>query len=182
MQLVISPLADAGIQVLAPDIVWNGTSGDFAMAAGSADGGALGSQAGGLQAQAPIATAVIMLLFSDAQADVSQLRFEHRGDRRGWPGDGFDIDTAAGEAPLGSLLWLFRRSTLSDLTASQVAAEAKRALQPLITQRLVNRINTRTEIDKAAGQLRLGVDLYGRDGRKTYAAQYDVLWQKPPPY
>lgn len=173
MQITLTPLAEAGVEVLPPDVVWTGVSGDFALAASEADG-----PAGGLKAANPLATAVVLLLFSDARAEPYELRDEHRGDRRGWVGDGFDIDAAAGEAPLGSKLWLYRRHELTDLTALEVAAEAERALQPLLGQGAVVTIRTAATVDKAAGRLSLAVGLYGRDGREVYAPRFDILWRR----
>lgn len=173
MLITVTPLSDAGVEVLPPDIVWDGVRGDFALAAGGTEG-----PAGGLRAANPLATAVLMLLFTDARAEAYELRFEHRGDRRGWVGDGFDVDVAAGEAPLGSKLWLYRRHELTELTGLEVAAEAERALQPLIAQGAVVRVAATAEIDKVAGRLSLKINLYGRDGREAYAAQYDVLWRR----
>ena len=173
MQLTLTSLADASDTLLPPDIVWNGYVGDFAVSAGGDDGAA-----GGLVAANPLRTAVILLLFTDARAETYQLRFEHRGDRRGWPGDGFDVDTAKGEAPLGSLLWTFRRHELNDRTAMEVAAEAERALQPLLGQQAVVAIRTKAVADKGAGRIVLTINLYGRDGRDLYAPQFDLLWSR----
>ena len=173
MQLTLTPLADEGVSVLPFDIVWNGFVGDFAVSAGGDDG-----PAGGLKAANPLRTAVILLLFSDARADPSALRFEHRGDRRGWPGDGFDVDTAGGEAPLGSWLWLYRRAALLDTTADEIAAEAERALQPLVRQGAVVRIDASAVADKAAGRVNLTVSLYGRDGQMAFADKFDILWRR----
>lgn len=173
MQLTLTPLADAGVALLPPDIVWNGVVGDFAVSAGGDDG-----PAGGLTAANPLRTAVILLLFTDARAETYELRHEHRGDRRGWPGDGFDVDRSKGEAPLGSKLWLYRRHELTEGTAMAVATEAERALQPLIRQGAVVRIAARATADKPAGRIRLTVNLYGRDGREAYAPQFDLLWRR----
>lgn len=173
MQLTLTPLADEGVAVLPPDIVWNGYVGDFALSSGGDDG-----PAGGLRAANPLKSAIILLLFSDTRAETYELRFEHAGDRRGWPGDGFDVDDAKGEAPLGSKLWLFRRHELTDLTGREMAAEAERALQPLVDQGAVVRITTAAAVDKAAGRIVLSVNLYGRDGREAYADQFDVLWRR----
>ncbi|GJD51078.1 hypothetical protein OPKNFCMD_3829 [Methylobacterium crusticola] len=173
MQLTLTPLADEGVTVLPPDIVWNGVVGDFALATTPEDGAA-----GGLVAANPLRTAVLLLLFTDARVEAAELRFEHRGDRRGWPGDGFDVDTAAGEAPLGSKLWLFRRHELTDLTAREVAAEAERALQPLVKQGAAARVTVAATADKVAGRINLSVGVYGRDGRSVYADQFDLLWKR----
>jgi phage gp46-like protein len=175
MQLTISPLSENGVQILPPDIVWNGFTGDFAMVTDPSQGGA-----GGLQAQHPIISAVIMCLFTDARADLRQLRFEHGGDRRGWPGDG--VSLFADERAFGSTLWAYRRYELTDTTAAEIAAEAKSALQPLLDEQLVVRIDVSAEVLKPQGQIRLAIDLYGRDGRKVYAAQFDPLWRTTTPY
>lgn len=173
MQLTITPLAEAGVAVLPPDIVWNGYVGDFAVSLRPQDG-----PVGGLVAANPLRTAVLILLFTDARAEAAQLRFEHGGDRRGWPGDGFDMDRAAGEAPLGSTLWLYRRHDLNDDTGRAMAAEAERALHPLIAQKAVARIDVGFVVDKMAGAVRLSIALYGRDGRQSFAERFDYLWRQ----
>lgn len=173
MQLTLTPLGDAGVGLLPPDVLWNGTAGDFAVSVRMEDG-----PAGGLVSANPLRTAVLLLLFSDARAEPGGLRFEHGGDRRGWPGDGFDVDTASGEAPLGSWLWLFRRRELLDSTALEVAAEVERALQPLIRQGAAARVEVAASVDKAAGRILLSVGLYGRDGASAYADKFDILWRQ----
>lgn len=172
--LTITPLGDAGVVVLPPDIVWDGTSGDFAVSTDQADGGV-----GGLVARNPYQTAVILLLNSDGQADPSDLHFEFHGDRRGWIGDSFDLDTAAGEAPLGSLLWLLRRSTLNDQTFAAIKAEVLRALNPLIVQGAAVRIDVEgSTMDKVAGRVSLVIGIYGRDRRQVYAGKFDYLLRR----
>ncbi|GJD65181.1 phage GP46 family protein [Methylobacterium frigidaeris] len=173
MQFTLTPLAEAGVAVLPPDIVWNGTVGDFAVSTDPADG-----PVGGLVAANPLRTAILLLLFTDARADPRDLRFEHRGDARGWPGDGFDVDTANGEAPLGSLLWLYRRRELSDLTAREIAAEAERALKPLLDQGAATTVTASATADKVGGRVLLSVGVYGRDGSEAYAAKFDLLWKR----
>ncbi|WP_158810238.1 phage GP46 family protein [Beijerinckia sp. L45] len=173
MQLTITPLADAGVEVLPPDIVWNGYVGDFAVSTVSADGGV-----GGLVARNPLQTAVALLLFTDVQVDASDLRFDLQGDRRGWVGDGFDVDTANGEAPLGSRLWLYRRSVLVAKTFSDIEVEIRAALQPLITQGAAVQINVSGEVLNAQGQVRCSIDIYGRNKTKAYSAKFDPLWKR----
>lgn len=173
MQLTLTPLADAGVSVLPFDVVWNGIVGDFAISAGGDDG-----PAGGFVSANPLRTAVVLLLFTDARADAASLRFEHRDDRRGWPGDGFDVDTAAGEAPLGSLLWLYRRSALLDVTGAQIEAEALRALRPLIRQGAAAKTTVTATVDKVNGRVGLAVGIYARDGSQTYSDRFDILWRR----
>ena len=174
MQLTITPLGDAGVAVLPPDILWNGTSGDFAVSTTQADGGA-----GGLVAKNPYETAVLLLLFTDARADLTDLRFEHHGDRRGWVGDAFDVDAAAGEAPLGSFLWLLRRTTLNPRSFAAIKAEVLRALNPLIAQGAAVRIDVDgSTMDQVAGRVALAIDIYGRDRRQVYAGKFDFLLRR----
>ena len=174
MQLTITPLSDAGVDVLPPDIVWNGFVGDFAIAQVPADGGV-----GGLVARNPIETAVLLLLFTDTQVDPMDLRFEHHGDPRGWVGDGFDVDVANGEAALGSRLWLYRRSVLIAKTFAEIKAEVLRALNPLMKQSAVVQIDVGGELLNAQNTIRLTVDIYGANKRKIYAARFDPLWSRP---
>ena len=101
-----------------------------------------------------------------------------KGDRRGWPGDGFDVDTANGEAPLGSFLWLLRRSTLNEVVFAALKAEAQRALSPLIDQDAVVSIEVGGTMDKVAGRVELTIDVYGRRGRKVHAIKFDILWKR----
>lgn len=161
---------DAGQDTGPPDIVWDGYRGDFALVTADNHG-----PAGGLRSGQQLATAVLMLLFTDARAAPEDIRFEHAGDRRGWVGDGFDL--APGETELGSRLWLYRRHELTDETARLIEDEALRALQPLIDQQAVVTINARAEADKVAGTVALALDLFGRNGDRVYQARFDDLWK-----
>ena len=173
MQLTVTPLGDAGVDVLPPDIVWNGFVGDFAISTNLADGGV-----GGFVSRNPIKTAVLLLLFTDARVDPTNLRFEHKGDPRGWAGDGFDVDTASGEAPLGSRLWLYRRSILIAKTFAEIRDEIDRALQPLIKQGAAVRIDVTGELLSSQNTVRAAIDIYGRDKDKVYSARFDPLWRR----
>lgn len=164
--LTITPLETAGVELLPPDIVWNGVAGDFVLANGT------------LQSSDPIKTAVVMLLFTDARGSDDQMRRADETDKRGWVGDGFDVDRARGETDLGSRLWLLRREALTEAIARDFQDEATRALQPLIAQGAVVRIDVTAEaITEPPGNLlRLLVNLYGRDGARRYADRFDILW------
>lgn len=189
MRLDLSPLGPADIAVLPPDIVWTnpaglplparpgatvGTVGDFVLETDPAYNGV-----GGFQARNPIESAVIMLLFSDARCAVSQLKIGLNGDRRGWVGDGFDVDTDNGEAPLGSLLWLDRRAALTEVNPAMIAATAKTALQPLIVQQVCAQIAVSASfLNQALGIVTLDTVLTGRDGRQVYARKFGPLWAR----
>lgn len=162
--LTITPLETAGVQVLPFDIVWDGARGDFVVSARD-----------GLQAESPLKTAVTMLLFSDVRGTDSEMERADESDKRGWFGDGVDVATADGEAPLGSRLWLYRREALTDAIARKFDDEARRCLQPLIDQGAVARIDVSATVI-GLETLRLTVDLYGRDGAKAFSDRFDILW------
>jgi phage gp46-like protein len=163
--VTISPLTRAGIAVLPPDILWSQTIGDIA----------LGGR-GGLASDDSIRTAVILCLFTDARASDDEMRPEFAGDARGWIGDGFDVDAGRFETALGSKLWLYRRHELTDETARLVAAEAKRALQPLVRQGVAVRVATVAEAQKAEGRIALSVQVVGSDGAVLADERFDILW------
>jgi phage gp46-like protein len=149
-----------------PDIAWTGTSGDF-----------VADPVFGLVADNPIRSAVIMLLFTNCACEPAQLRFEHGGDRRGWAGDSFGIDPRRGEQPLGSTLWLLRRSKLDAKIARQAEIEAERALQPLVAQKVAASVTALGAIAGRGERLDLAITLNARDGRPVYSDRFDVLWK-----
>lgn len=182
MLLTLTPLADAGVVLLPPDIVWQradgspagagfGVRGDFALAANPADG------AGALVARDPLRTAVILCLMTDARVADYEIDAGRAGDRRGYPGDGVDIDGTGPEQAMGSKLWLLRRMDLNDQTAMWAQAEARRALAPLVAQGAAARVEARATPDHARDALGLWVGLYARDGAQVYAEQFDLLWR-----
>ena len=182
MLLTLTPLADAGVVALPPDIVWLkddgtpagsgfGTVGDFGISNSIADG------PGGLVAKDPIRSAVILLLFTDCRVEGYEIDAGRAGDQRGWPGDGFDLDTNNGEQALGSKLWLLRRMDLNDQTALWAQAEAKRALGPLIVQGACVRVDASAEPDYARDTMRMAIALYGRDGSAVFNEKFDLLWK-----
>ena len=183
MQLDISPLADLGAVTLPPDLVMLRLDGtpcapgeygvryDFALAQSQADGGA-----GGLVARMPLATAVHLLMWTDAAPPPELLRRFGIKDARGWPGDGFDVQAAAGEAPLGSYFWVYRRAELSEQIGLELEAEARRCLKPLVGQAAVAKVTATCAVDLINDRAVLDVGLYARDGATLYAKKFDPLW------
>lgn len=182
MLLTLTPLADAGVVALPPDIVWLrrdgrpagsgfGVVGDFGIAETAADG------AGGLVAKNPLRSAVILCLMTDCRVEDYEVDAGRAGDQRGWVGDGFDVDASAGEQALGSKLWLLRRMDLNDQTALWAQAEAKRALQPIIRQGAAVKAEAKAEPDYANDLMRLWIGLYARDGSMVFSQQFDLLWK-----
>lgn len=183
MQLTVAPLADLGAVTLPPDLVMLRLDGtrcapgeygvryDFAVATTPSEGGA-----GGLVARMPLATAVHMLMWTDAAPPPELLRrFGIRG-ARGWPGDGFDVQAAQGERQLGSWFWVYRRAELSTQVGLELEAEARRCLDPLVGQAAVARITAACDVDLLHDRAVLDVGLHARDGTTLYARKFEPLW------
>ncbi len=167
----ILPLTSEREPSLAPDLVWDGIMGDLALA----EPGEVANR-GGLRARAALETAVLICLMSDARADPEELR---DGDiNRGWPGDTFDVDTAVGEAPIGSKLWLLQRSTVDAVdTPRRAEAYALAALQPLLDQGAAAAVIAKAEADPARNRLSLDVTLTDRAGSVLVSRRFSLLWQ-----
>ena len=87
----------ARVAAIAPAIVWDGKAGDFAVAPLTDP-----VNPGGLVADPAILSAITILVFTDSEGSPDPLAPDDL-DCRGWPGDGFDIDVAAGEGLIGSV-------------------------------------------------------------------------------
>jgi phage gp46-like protein len=105
---------------------------------------------------------VLLCLASDARLpDYMVGRFGFTiDDQKEWHGNTVAVDTASGEEPLGSLLWVLRRAPLSNYTAKMAEHFAAMALQPLIHQRVVAQFSIQAEIDKVLGRLSIRVAAY----------------------
>lgn len=160
----IVPLGGAAAPQLAPDLVWNGLAGDLALGLN-----------GGLRSSQQIATAVLICLMTDVRVEPAELR---DGDtNKGWPGDGFDLRD--NEVPLGSRLWLLRRSAVGDFAAPRLAEDyARAALQTLVDQGVCARVEVSAAADPARNRLDLSVELFGRDGGRVFNSRFGVLWDQ----
>lgn len=166
----IIPLPAIGQPSLSPDLVWDGIMADLAPAeVDEVD------NRGGLRAKAMLETAVLICLMTDARADVDELR---DGDvNRGWAGDTFEVDVEAGEAPIGSKLWLLRRRTVdADHTPRLAEAYAVEACNVLVRQGAAAKVMAVATADPARNRLDLSVTLTDRDGAVIVAPNFSVLW------
>ncbi|MEN5084252.1 phage GP46 family protein [Bosea sp. TWI1241] len=156
------------------DTVWSNEfgEGDWAL---DDPGGTSGSR-GGLQAKAGLATAIIIALFTDKRAPEGAMLDD--GDRRGWFGDRIDVREDLGEADLGSWIWLYERSALTDALPARVRDAAVEALEPIRLQGAVARFDVSVEMDRAADRLDLLVDAFSQDGTKSFSQRFALLWNQ----
>ena len=83
-----------------------------------------------------------------------------------------------GESPLGSKLWLLRRSALDEDIELRAADYAREALQPLLDQGVAVRADVTATASRANNRLDLDIGLYGRDGVVLYQKRFAVLWDQ----
>jgi phage gp46-like protein len=150
-----------------PDIGWNGLFGDLIVNPLTHP-----DAPGDLRAEQGLATQVLIHLMTDRRVEASELR--DGDENKGWIGDSFDL--AEHETPLGSRLWLLRRSSLFEGVEIRAQDYAREALQPLIDQEAVARIDVTATADRPQKRLNLAVDLYGREGEKVYSNRFELLW------
>lgn len=162
-----------------PYLLWDSIFDPVAGVCDWALAGAAPLNAGGLAAAQGLETAVNLCLFTDAALPPAHplAYLADDGDPRGWWGDGVDVRTDLGEAPLGSLLRLLQRAPLTPQIAMWAQQFAIEALAVLQQQGVVVKIAA-TAVIAAGQQLQLSVQLYGRDGANIYNRQFDLLWKQ----
>lgn len=135
---------------------------------------------GGLRATAALHTSVVLCLFTDKRIpdDHPLMWLVEHGDQRGWWGDGEDVRSDVNETALGSLLWIFERSTLTEEIRRWVEVIALEALAPLIAQGAAVRIDAQALAEFAFDRLDLFVQIYGRDGEKIYSERFADIWKQ----
>lgn len=158
------------------DTRWNGdptaptfASGDWSLA----DPAEEEFNRGGLAATDPLTTAIILCLFTDRRLP----DWMEVGDEgyKGWHGDYFAIDAEAGERELGSLLWTLDRGDLNFHTARMAEAFAMEALQTLVDQGVLSKVEVTAEIDQLAGRLSLHVRCYDPARDPMAERRFEVL-------
>lgn len=130
---------------------------------------------GGLAVGDQLTSAVIMCLFTDLRRPKWQTGTDVGGGPRGWAGDYFDIDQAAKERPMGSLLWTLERAPVDDDTAQSVKTEVLDALQTLVDQGRVGLFEVETELDKAKGKLAFSVSAFSETGQNLFENQFPFI-------
>lgn len=167
--LRIIPLDEADEIYRSPDLGWDGLLGDLLLNSLMHP-----TAPGDFRAEQGLATQVLILLMTDRRVEDSELRDGEQN--RGWLGDSFDrLD---GEDILGSRFWLLRRRSIYDGIEVDAEDYAREALQPLITQGAVARIDATAIANRAGNRLDLDVALYGQDGATVFNQKFGLLWRQ----
>jgi phage gp46-like protein len=165
--LKIIPVEETEEPYRAPDIGWNGIVGDLILNPLDHP-----EAPGDLRAEQGLATQVLISLMTDRRVEASELR--DGDENRGWIGDSFDV--VDGETPIGSRLWLLRRSALYPGIEIKAQDYAREALQPLIDQGAVAKVDVTAT--PGVNRLDLAVALYGRNGAQIYSSKFELLWRQ----
>jgi phage gp46-like protein len=167
--LKIIPVDDGEDPYRAPDLGWDGMIGDLILNPLTHP-----DAPGDLRAEQGLATQVLICLMTDRRVEDSELR---SGDvNKGWIGDSFDL--MDGETPLGSRLWLLRRSALYPGIETVAEAYAREALEPLINQGACVRADVKAAADPPNNRLTISVALYGRNGAQIFNSDFEILWRQ----
>jgi phage gp46-like protein len=137
---------------------------------------------GSLDDRQALATAVIVALGTDALADPDDpLPDPDSTDRGGWWGN-LDAEEIWGGWPIGSRLWLLRRSKIEDL-GSQRGATTVRAdryiresLQPFLDRRIATALDVNVE-RTGVERIEAHVVMY-RGSVAAVDMRYQILWQQ----
>ncbi|MFG6500137.1 phage GP46 family protein [Sulfitobacter sp. 1A15106] len=133
-------------------------------------------EGGDLRDNAVLLTSIILCVFSDARAPDDRDLPTSADDRRGWWGDQVDVRAEDGETELGSLLWLYERSAITDETLKGIKDTVYDSLQTLEDQGAIASRAVEVEADRGSGHVYIEINVYSRDGQKRYSQRFSRLW------
>jgi phage gp46-like protein len=120
-----------------------------------------------LAADADLATAVVLSLFSDRTANPDDQIWDGGG-HRGWWGDAYS------RFPLGSRLWLLHREKQTDLTRVRAEIYARESLTWMVADGVASAVEVRAEWAEL-GRLDLFVDIIRPSGLRT-GFRWALVW------
>ena len=128
-----------------------------------------------------LATAVAVALGTDALADINEILPDPDStDRQGWWGD-MDSDAIWGGWPIGTKLWLLRRSSLLPPQSKYGATQAwannyiKSALQPFVDNKICSWFEIMS-VRVTTQRVDILIRMY-RGPKAAIQLMYQVLWQ-----
>lgn len=141
-------------------LTWQTFAADFTIAAND------------LQTDAGLESAILISLFTDRRAEQSDQLPDASDDLRGWWADSFA--EVAGDR-IGSRLWLLHREKEQPSVITRAQEYAREALQWMIVDRVLERIDITAEVVRR-GVLGLLVVPY-RPDKRSVEFRYELNWQ-----
>lgn len=129
-------------------------------------------EANDLQVDDGLKTAIILSLFTDRRAELSDTLPDGQTDRRGWWADA--VPVVAGDR-FGSRLWLLDRSKQTADTLERAQAYAQESLQWLIDDRVTDSVTVVAEFIQPNLGLGLAVSAR-RPGGDLVKFRFDYTW------
>jgi phage gp46-like protein len=130
---------------------------------------------GALDDTEELATAVRIALGTDALADPDEELPGFDDDRKGWWAD-LDAGQIWDGWPIGSKIWLYRRSKIVGQTLAKLEGAIRDALQPMIDRAIFSRVDVSLERDTADANRVAGTVIIYRGPRPVIALRYASLW------
>lgn len=122
-----------------------------------------------LQGGSDLQTAVLISLFSDRTAEISDVIPDGTTDPRGWVGD---LDA---EYPIGSRLWLLDRSKQTQAVLNAASDYCNEALQWLIDDGIAGEIDVSTQWVRASF-LGITIVIHKNDGTTVDPMNFAYVW------
>ena len=149
---------------LADQLIWTDEAGNSVIDQNGRPVASTFTPGDGLAMGDELLSALIISLFTDAEASADDVITDGSGDPRGWWG-----------GPIGSKIWLRARSKATPSTLALVKNDIEQALAWLITDDIVARIDVATEWTRPA-MLGASVFLMRQDGTRRSLA-FSRLWE-----
>lgn len=156
---------------LIPDLIWSPQDG-WADLALTPDGKDLAHSNG-------LHSVVTIALFTDRRAEDYDALPSDGTDPKGWWGDAVQLEDDI--QPLGSKLWLLKRSTLSRRTEQLCEQYVSEAITPLVTQGAIASFDVTATADIPNAKLTFALNLYGKRGQLVYQNKFTQLWEQISP-
>lgn len=139
---------------------------------------------GALDETQELATAILVALNTDAQADEGDVLPDPRStDRRGWWGD-WNVSVIWNGWPIGSKLWLLSRAKIVNsgaregATTLRVSKYIRQCMQPFITNGFCSRVTIDSlTVDLNNGRINVIFTVY-RGPKTAIRLQYQSLWSE----
>lgn len=93
----------------------------------------------------------------------------------GWIGDSFDTENFF---PLGSNLWLLRRSAFTDRNIDKMQRYVEAALEPLKEQTVISAYEVILTPFKNIGVVAIEISLYSKYSKEKYNIKFELVWSQ----
>lgn len=116
--------------------------------------------------------AILISLFTDARANSDDKLPTQTNDLRGWWGDAFASEINGVARPIGSKLWLLKRSKITSETILKVQDYGNEALKWLVSDGIAKAVNCQA-IRQGQSQINIEIQITRPDGK---IIKFERLW------